>query len=75
MCIDAIIFWVPIYRFSALVRFLTAVVSWATIIGLANVLPLAMLLRSPAERDRVVARRTQELAAANAHLAEQADTL
>ena len=56
-------------------RFLTAVVSWATIIGLANVLPQAILLRSPAELDRIVARRTQELAAANAHLAEQADTL
>jgi two-component system, chemotaxis family, sensor kinase Cph1 len=73
--IDAIIFWVPIYRVSALVRFLTAVVSWATIVGLAKVLPQAMLLRSPAELDRVVAQRTKELEAANERLKEQADTI
>ena len=73
--IDAIIFWVPVYRVSALVRFLTAVVSWGTIVGLAKVLPQAMLLRSPAELDKIVALRTQELATVNARLAEQADTL
>lgn len=73
--IDAIIFWVPIYRVSALVRFITAIASWGTIVALAKVLPQAMLLRSPAELDRVVAQRTQELADANARLAEQADIL
>ncbi len=73
--IDAIIFWVPVYRVSALVRFVTALASWGTIVALAKVLPQAMLLRSPAELDRIVARRTAELAEANAHLAEQADTL
>ena len=73
--VGAIIFWVPMYRVSALGRFITAVASWGTIEALAKVLSQAMRLRPPAELDRVVAQRTQELANANVRRAEQTDTL
>ncbi len=59
--IDAIIFWFPIYRISAFVRLLTAVVSWATIIALYRILPQALLLKTPGELERQVQLRTAEL--------------
>ncbi len=59
--VDAIIFWVPIYNFSAFLRFLTAIVSWGTIIMLYRVLPDAFSLKTPAELERLVTERTTEL--------------
>jgi PAS domain S-box-containing protein len=59
--IDAIIFWFPIYRVSAFVRLLTAIISWATIIALYRIVPQALQLRSPKELEREVAMRTREL--------------
>lgn len=59
--IDAIIFWVPVYNFSALVRFITAIVSWGTIVMLYKVLPDAFSLKTPAELERLVTERTNEL--------------
>ncbi len=59
--IDALIFWVPIYNFSALIRFFTALVSWGTIIALYKILPEAFSLKTPAELERVVNERTNEL--------------
>ena len=44
--IDAIIFWEPIYRFSAMVRFITALISWATVFTLIRVLPDALIMKS-----------------------------
>lgn len=59
--IDAIIFWIPIYRVSALVRLFTAVISWATIYALYKVLPNAFSLKTPAELEKQVSERTDEL--------------
>ncbi|HEX9980974.1 MAG TPA: ATP-binding protein [Flavobacterium sp.] len=59
--IDAIIFWVPIYRISAIVRFFTAIVSWGTIVMLYRILPNAFSLKTPAELERLVNERTEEL--------------
>ena len=59
--VDALIFWVPIYNFSALLRFVTAIVSWATIFLLYRVLPDAFSLKTPAELERLVNERTLEL--------------
>ncbi len=42
--LDAFIFWWPAYRFAGLVKFLTAVVSWATVLALIPVIPRALAL-------------------------------
>lgn len=44
--IDAIIFWWPAYRLSALIRFMTAVISWVTIFAIYKFLPAALALRT-----------------------------
>lgn len=47
--IDAIIFWSPVYRFSALIKFFTAVISWITVFALIKVLPKAFSFKTAAE--------------------------
>lgn len=42
--IEAVIFYRPIYRFAGIVKALTAVVSWATVIALVRVMPHALRL-------------------------------
>ena len=59
--IDAVIFWFPIYRVSAMVRLLTAIVSWATIYMIYKILPDALLLKTPAALELEVKQRTEEL--------------
>jgi PAS domain-containing protein len=44
--LDALTFWVPAYRISALLRFTTAIFSWAAIFSLLKVLPRAFALKS-----------------------------
>ncbi|WP_456236439.1 hypothetical protein [Flavobacterium cellulosilyticum] len=44
--IYAAIFWLPIYRLHGLVKFFTAVFSWATSIALFRYFPLLMKLKS-----------------------------
>lgn len=59
--IDAAIFWFPMYRVSAFVRMVTAIVSWATIFALYKIIPHALLLRTPKEMELEVQLRTEEL--------------
>ena len=40
--LEAIIFWHPVYRFSGLVKLTTAVVSWATVLALVQIVPQAL---------------------------------
>lgn len=47
--LDAIIFWVPVYRLSALVRFITGLLSWATVFSLFRLLPMASTLKTTAQ--------------------------
>ncbi|GGM84534.1 hypothetical protein GCM10010967_15540 [Dyadobacter beijingensis] len=56
--IDALIFWVPVYRFSALVRAGTALVSLATVYYLFKIFPNVLLLRSVADLQREIDERT-----------------
>ena len=42
--IEAIIFYHPIYRFSALLKVTTAIASWATVVGIIRIAPLALEL-------------------------------
>ena len=64
--IEATIFWVPIYRVAGAMKFVTAVVSWATVGALVFIMPDAVQLRSPASLAREVAERTEQLRAAEA---------
>ncbi|SHJ13488.1 hypothetical protein SAMN02745146_2393 [Hymenobacter daecheongensis DSM 21074] len=66
--LDAVIFWVPLYRLSGLVRLITAVASWGTVLALYRVLPQALLLRTPTQLEEVVRQRTQALAEVNEQL-------
>ena len=42
--ISAIIFWQPVYRLDGVVKFLTAVVSWGTVVALVQITPKALHL-------------------------------
>ena len=66
--IDAIIFWHPIYRISALALFFTSIISWITVIALFKVIPEALTLKSPNQLDAIVTERTKQLAVANDNL-------
>ena len=55
--IDAVIFWIPIYHFSALMKAFTALISLVTIVELYNVLPFYLSLKSNQELEREIAHR------------------
>jgi two-component system, sensor histidine kinase and response regulator len=59
---EAVIFWWPAYRLAGLIKLVTAVVSWATVIALVPVVPRALALRGPVELEREAAgrRRAEE---------------
>jgi two-component system, chemotaxis family, sensor kinase Cph1 len=69
--LDALMFWVPIYRFNALVKFITAVVSLATVYYLVQYLPDIFKQRTYNELLGEIERRKEaerKLAIANADL-------
>ena len=55
--LDAIAFWVPVYRFSALMRLITGALSWITVFYLVKYLPLAFSLRSSRELETEIEQR------------------
>ncbi|MGV3484593.1 MAG: ATP-binding protein [Planctomycetaceae bacterium] len=55
---DAIIFWWPAYRFAAVLKLVTALVSWGTVIGLFSIIPAALALKSPHELQREIDARS-----------------
>lgn len=72
--VDAAMFWVPMYRFNALVRLITAIVSWLTIYHLIKMLPIAFSLKNPEQLEAEVARSAallEELEKSNAELKKQ----
>lgn len=42
--IEAVIFWIPVYRVSGMAKLVTAIVSWATVIALVRIAPQALKL-------------------------------
>lgn len=82
--VEAVIFWEPIYRFSGLLKLITAIVSWGTVIALVPVIPRilnlptlekvnAQLQAEIEERKRAekqILRHTCELARSNQELDE-----
>ena len=59
--LDVVIFWWPIFRFSALAKLITAAVAWAALLALIHVVPKALSYRSPAQLEDEVKARTREL--------------
>ncbi len=45
--LEAVIFWWPVYRFAALIKCCTAIISWTTVLVLIRIIPSALTLRSP----------------------------
>jgi len=75
---EAIIFWWPAYRLAGVIKLITAVVSWGTVIALIPVTPRVLAMRSPTELEREVAARKQaeqSLARANVELQHRIDAL
>lgn len=73
--LDAVAFWLPMYRLSALVRFITGVISWITVFSLIRYLPLAFSLKTQPELEAEIENRDQverEIKSLNAELARQA---
>jgi len=66
--IDAIIFWVPVYRLNAVMLFFTAVVSSITAFTMFSEIPKAAQLKSPQQLQKIIDQRTQELQEANIEL-------
>ncbi|MCZ4222924.1 sensor histidine kinase [Pedobacter rhodius] len=75
--IDAIIFWWPAYRLSAVIRFLTALVSAITVYALYKIVPSVLSLRSVEELEREIESRklVEEKLAANEFLLLEAGRL
>jgi len=55
--LDAVIFWSPVYRLSALARFVTGVISWITVFALLRVLPAAFAMRTPVDFEKEIEKR------------------
>jgi PAS domain S-box-containing protein len=55
--IDAISFWIPMYRLNALVLFITGILSWITVFYIIKYLPLAISLRPWQELEREIEQR------------------
>jgi two-component system CheB/CheR fusion protein len=75
---EAIIFWYPAYRLAAVIKFSTALVSWATVFALFRIVPGVLTMRSPEELEReIVAREKAEISLeqANVELERQVETL
>lgn len=67
--IEAVIFYYPIYRISALMKLTTAVVSWATVIAIWRIAPKAMELPGIARMNRELQQQLERTREAEAALA------
>ncbi len=69
--LDALIFWWPAYRLSALVKLVTAGVSIGAVFALIRVTPKVLEFKSPEHLEKLVHQRTEELLEANRQLQEE----
>lgn len=71
--VDAVMFWVPMYRLNALTRFVTAIVSILTVLYLIKILPQLFKQKTNLELEREIAKRKEaELKLAEANKGLQA---
>src|SRR5690606_24887439 len=54
---EALIFYWPAYRLAGLIKLITAIVSWATVIALIPIVPQVLSLKDPVELEREIAER------------------
>jgi PAS domain S-box-containing protein len=59
--IESLMFWWPAYKLSAVMKLVTALVSWAAVYALLPVVPAVLSLRSPRQAESDVQARTKEL--------------
>lgn len=70
--LDAVIFWWPAYRLSAVAKLLTALISWSSVVVTLSVLPFSLATRPPVEalpqndQDRLRLKRSAIECATNA---------
>jgi len=57
--IDALMFWVPLFRVGAVMRLATGIISWVTVFYVFKVLPTALSLKSPMELQDEIEKRVQ----------------
>ncbi len=57
--VDALMFWAPVYRLSAVARLITGIVSWITVYYLVKLLPKAVTLRSQEELENEIKNKEQ----------------
>src|SRR4029077_13353758 len=51
---EAIMLWCPAYRLTGVIKLLTALVSWTTVVALVPIVPKALAMRSPEELEREI---------------------
>jgi signal transduction histidine kinase/CheY-like chemotaxis protein len=56
---EVVLFDRPVYYLAGYVKLTTAIVSWATVLGLIPVVPRALALRSPVDLEREIAERLE----------------
>lgn len=66
--IEASIFFVPIYRVSAVAKFMTAIVSWLSVVGLVRIMPKALLFPTMSSLNHQLAEKNQSLLATQSQL-------
>ena len=69
--IDAVIFWWPAYRISAIVRFVTGITSIFTVFALYKILPMIYSLRTVSQLEMEIEERKKAEAEARHHLIMQ----
>jgi two-component system, chemotaxis family, sensor kinase Cph1 len=57
--LDALMFWIPMYRFNALIRFITGVTSLFTVFHLIKILPYAYREKTSMVLEREIAKRLE----------------
>lgn len=57
--VDALMFWVPTYRISALIRFVTGAISWIAVFYVVKILPKAFSMRSGEEMQQEIDNRKE----------------
>ena len=56
---EAVVFWWPAYRLAGVIKLVTALASWATVIALVPIVPRALATRSPKELEQKIAERVR----------------
>ena len=56
---DALMFWIPVYRLNALIRFITAIISMSTVLYLIKILPQAFRQKTSLELENEIAKRIE----------------